>query len=537
MTQTITLSANQVSQIISVAPGTRITSSGNGSISWVAGALADAQNGSGTWVEWAKGSSAGYMDAVRQMCIRATATGNMTVTLDEGRADEYPENIYFDTEMASYQTYASGNVTGLVGPDGDFVTWRLQYPQKTVTTMIVGGHSMAENHSAAGIYPLFDRGYSGRGAGAWACHLSKGALALIRNAGVAGESTTAYLARQQADILSQPGDCVLNMIGTNDFGTATPVDFATTKSNLEAIWRGQLNAGKIPIQCTVTAVDVGAFTSYEARQHEIPKLNEWIFAFARANPWLIVADTYGATIDPSSTAYKMLGVATDDGLHKSTAGGYLEGIAVWNALKPMLMARTGRVSSNADSRLVYAGSNQMIPNPMLLGTAGVATPGAGTITGTVPDQWTVNNIAGAPEVTLSKVASPSGVGDGLRMQIKSAASSQVIVYPTNQFSDSVLAGEFYYAECDLDVSAMSGITELNWRQRRVIGGVTYDVASCGADSTTFPATALESMSMRTPTVQIQAGSATNINGQLFIAIAAGGSCDLIFSRPEMRKVV
>lgn len=117
MTQTITLSANQVSQIISVAPGTRITSSGNGSISWVAGALADAQNGSGTWVEWAKGSSAGYMDTVRQMCIRATATGNMTVTLDEGLADEYPENIYFDPEMASYQTDASGNVTGLVGPD------------------------------------------------------------------------------------------------------------------------------------------------------------------------------------------------------------------------------------------------------------------------------------------------------------------------------------------------------------------------------------------------------------------------------------
>lgn len=47
MTQTITLAAGQVSQIISVSPGTRITSSGNGYISWVAGSLVDAKNGSG----------------------------------------------------------------------------------------------------------------------------------------------------------------------------------------------------------------------------------------------------------------------------------------------------------------------------------------------------------------------------------------------------------------------------------------------------------------------------------------------------------
>lgn len=131
MTQTITLTANQISQIISVSPGTRITSSGNGYISWVAGSLVDAKNGSGTWAEWAKGSSAGYMDAVRQMCIRATATGNMTVTLDEGRADKYPENVYFDTELASVQTNADGSVS-LVGAGGEVLDYMNSVGELTV---------------------------------------------------------------------------------------------------------------------------------------------------------------------------------------------------------------------------------------------------------------------------------------------------------------------------------------------------------------------------------------------------------------------
>jgi len=116
MSKTITLSAGQVSQIVSVSPGTRITSSGNGSISWVAGEIVDAQNGSGTWATWAKGSTAGYMDTVRQMCIRATATGSMTVTLDEGVLDKYPENVYFDTELVSSQTINGATV--LVGAGG-----------------------------------------------------------------------------------------------------------------------------------------------------------------------------------------------------------------------------------------------------------------------------------------------------------------------------------------------------------------------------------------------------------------------------------
>lgn len=102
--KTISLLKGQVSQITYVPIGSRITSSGNGSIEWTPGSETDAKNAP-TWKAWAKGSAAGFMDTLRPLSIRATATGNMTITIVEGDADKYVAGEYF-------------NDTGLVGPDG-----------------------------------------------------------------------------------------------------------------------------------------------------------------------------------------------------------------------------------------------------------------------------------------------------------------------------------------------------------------------------------------------------------------------------------
>lgn len=117
---TLTLSTSQVSTITFVPAGSRITSDGNGSIEWTPGSPIDAAN-SPNWQTWAKGSSAGYMDTLRPMSIRATATGSMTVTIEEGRGDKYGEDAYFDADYAQYSVDTSGNVTGLVGGNGSGV--------------------------------------------------------------------------------------------------------------------------------------------------------------------------------------------------------------------------------------------------------------------------------------------------------------------------------------------------------------------------------------------------------------------------------
>lgn len=113
---TLNLVAGQISPIIEIGKGTRVTSSGNGTIEYYPGALADAKNG-GTFEAWPKGTAAGSVDAIRGMCVRATATGAMTVTIEEGKNDLSVDWAYWDSEYATTSTDASGN-TVLVGADG-----------------------------------------------------------------------------------------------------------------------------------------------------------------------------------------------------------------------------------------------------------------------------------------------------------------------------------------------------------------------------------------------------------------------------------
>ena len=117
---TLTLTSGQISPIIEIGKGTRVTSSGNGTIEYYPGSLANAKNG-GTFEAWPKGTSAGSADAIRSMCIRATATGAMTVTLEEGKNDLSADGAYWDSEYATFSTDANGN-TVLLGADGARIT-------------------------------------------------------------------------------------------------------------------------------------------------------------------------------------------------------------------------------------------------------------------------------------------------------------------------------------------------------------------------------------------------------------------------------
>lgn len=121
--KTLTLTAGQISEIIEVGPGTRITSTGNGTIEWTPGYYVDALN-SPDWQTWGKGSSAGSADTLRRLCIRATATGSMTVTIEEGKHDVDPDGAYWDDELVYTQTNADGSVS-LVGAGGTYQSFLL----------------------------------------------------------------------------------------------------------------------------------------------------------------------------------------------------------------------------------------------------------------------------------------------------------------------------------------------------------------------------------------------------------------------------
>ncbi|MHB1098364.1 MAG: hypothetical protein ACYCZR_02300, partial [Burkholderiales bacterium] len=134
--KTINLTAGQISQIYEVGAGSRVTSTGNGTVQYYAGKLADAKNGV-TWTDWPKSSSAGYVDTIRTLCIRATATGSMTVTIDEA-PDLSPEGYVWEPDTAQYVRDPITNaVTGL----GDPVIGE---------QIIVGAHGLIYSFSPSG---------------------------------------------------------------------------------------------------------------------------------------------------------------------------------------------------------------------------------------------------------------------------------------------------------------------------------------------------------------------------------------------------
>ncbi len=366
--------------------------------------------------------------------------------------------------------------------------------------------------------------------------LAKGGLLLTRMAGVGGNNTTHYLARLQADVLSQSGQLVINYIGVNDFSTTNPVPFEQTKANLIEIWALERAAGKIPLQCLVSPVNSATLPQFAARAAEIPLLNAWIVNYARANPWLLVADTYSRSVDPTSTLGFPKADDVVDGLHKSAFGAYRDGFAIDETISRLLpTASVGRVSSNLDSRASLATSLQFVTNPMFLGAGGTKTPGAGTITGDVPDGWTVQNITAAatPEIVLSFVAPKSGVGRGLRIQITSVSAAEIAIN-SNAMAALVATGDIFDGMCDLEITTLTN-ARVNFQNRRNIGGSNVDVNAMAA-GTVQPGLVGLDLHPKLSMSPVQSGAIALFSVRLFLQISAGAVVDLVFSRPEFRKV-
>src|SRR5574340_243484 len=115
----LTLSTGQISPITFVPAGSRVTLSGSGSVEWTPGSPSTAAT-QANWQTWALGSTTGYQDTLRPLCIRVTATASCTVTIEEGRNDKYGEDAYWEEDIPVFAKDSNGHVTWLVGPSGAY---------------------------------------------------------------------------------------------------------------------------------------------------------------------------------------------------------------------------------------------------------------------------------------------------------------------------------------------------------------------------------------------------------------------------------
>lgn len=124
MAKTINLVAGQISDLVEVGPGTRITVTGSAYIEYAQGVLQDAKNGVLTWQKWPKGTNNGVCDTIRRMTIRATATGSASVLIEEGYRDAGTDSGYWQEQTAQIATDADGQTVDSLSSGSAFVRLR-----------------------------------------------------------------------------------------------------------------------------------------------------------------------------------------------------------------------------------------------------------------------------------------------------------------------------------------------------------------------------------------------------------------------------
>lgn len=209
---------------------------------------------------------------------------------------------------------------------------------------------------------------------------------IIRNAGIAGNTTTQMLARIGTDVLAYSPDVVLMLGGTNDLVSGmTNAQIAATMSNLESMTRQMLQAGILPIIVTPPPKNAAALESRKIQ----------LFYYALAQAYGVpLLDTYRLLVDPTTGNYQAS--LSGDGLHPNATG-----VATISAVASQLL--TNLQASFAGPYLAAYSENsdgQFLTNLLRNGNFARAASAP------TPDNWSVT----ATNATQTLVAATPGYG-------------------------------------------------------------------------------------------------------------------------------
>lgn len=266
------------------------------------------------------------------------------------------------------------------------------YARKPANTAVILGTSITELAYGAGTSStLFgsvpsERANGARGYFTWAQSFLAQRVGLLKNAGVAGNTTAQMLARLQADVIDlAPAWCVVE-VGPND--ASGDVAVATTQANLTSIIT-TLQAAGIRVAVATPTTTTGHTAAQKQAVFDVAR---WLRSYALTeNRSVVLADFLSVWADPATGA--PVTVLTDDGSHPSADGAQRLGKVLADALSPFIPAVRHVATSNADT-------GNLFTNGMLTGdVSGLAT------------SWAISNgNGGSPNTrTPTKVARTDGL--------------------------------------------------------------------------------------------------------------------------------
>lgn len=375
-----------------------------------------------------------------------------------------------NTNNVEFSTDSSGNVTGLVGPEGAVIPMLYSYQNAWVG---FGDSIMNANggpNIGAGVNK-YDKGWV-----TWASASLGGRLNCVRNAGVSGDTTAMMLARLEIDVTpyaSQARICIFNG-GVNDpnGGLGVAATFAETKTNLTAIITRLRKLFPVVVWCTPTPYAFNATVAAKTAQ-----IADWVRQSAPLLQGVLLCDSYGALINKTATTGDMVtGYSSDSPqLHPNAAGAKVIGAELSTVLTPYFpwSAPLPVSQANTVANLTATYATQVLPNPLLVNNVGtisgtnVTSAGAGGLAG-APIDWTVRAgtggvyTDGTTAVTCQLVARSDGYGNDVQLVQTAGANAgtPVIELLTASHHADVSAGQRIQGVFTLSMSGASNVKKI-----------------------------------------------------------------------------
>ena len=361
----------------------------------------------------------------------------------------------------------------------------------------------------------------------WANMLSGHNWRVLRNAGIAGQTSLQILARVQSDVIAYgPSACDV-MAGTNDFTNGIPA--SQTIANLAQIY-SQLRSAGIYVRAWAITPRPALSAAFQA---SILTINKWIKEFCAAEPGCEFLDAFAALVSPSSTTQAMIATYTDGALHPYNAGAFAIGQALAPQFSRWPLIASLYPSSASDDLSVNNAAPNVSANPLMLGSGGTFT-GAGSAggSGTVPSQWTVV-IPSGWTVVASTPARADGFGNDLQVVITATGAGTLNLQSLWQSWSGTNAGGLALGDSYSVVGEYNMTSPVNVGQLSLgmtsNGQPTNSPVNLGGNMQPLPqAATTQKYSIVTPVVTISSGSTYLLQGT--IKFTAAGSATIRLGR-------
>ena len=373
---------------------------------------------------------------------------------------------------------------------------------------------------------------------------------LVKNAGVAGQTSAQVLATLASDLAGVDCGYCLVFAGGNDIIGGVPL--TTIISNLSAIYDYLIGQGITPIATTISPAG-GTVPSTAVKTQQ--RLNKWIMEEATRTFGIKCFDAYRYSVNPTAGTDTWRTGYSQDGIHPVSVGSQALGFALASFLQVELDLAprystisslvdtwtSGGNSSGGDGINLYDGVS------LMQGTSGILT----NITGTNPstNSGSVAGTSASDRVTVftdsigvagmacvgSIVADASGYGNYQNVAATISASGQYVAFVLSNVNTKGTSGKWYESEAVIDTlvgttrpSEISIITSLAADQSSRASQGWETVAASAAFGTDF-----SGVRMRSPRKQYN-GEAV-LQTIVRMRFRSTGTCNLRIRQVALRE--